>query len=73
MFGYQGWFGHPHDDSPRPNYWHWGNMDEIGREPLEVEMYPDLREFCENEKYPTAYTFPNGDTAQVFSLAINRL
>ncbi len=67
MFGYQGWFGHPDDKSPRPNYWHWGNMDEIGMGPLEVEMYPDLRELCPDEKYQTAYTLPNGDNARVFS------
>jgi len=67
MFGYQGWFAHPDDDSPRPHYWHWGNMDEIGMIPLEVEMYPDLRELCSDEKYPTAYTLPNGDVAEVFS------
>ncbi len=67
MFGYQGWFGHPKDKSPRPNYWHWGNMDLIGMGPLEVEMYPDLREHCADEKYPTAYTLPNGKVAEVFS------
>ncbi len=67
MFGYQGWFGHPDDNSPRPKYWHWGNMDVIGLNPLGVEMFPDLREFCEDERYPTAYTLPNGDVAHVFS------
>ncbi len=67
MFGYQGWFGHPDDDSPRPHYWHWGNMDQIGTGPLEVEMFPDLSEFCPDERYPTAYTFPDGETANVFS------
>lgn len=67
MFGYQGWFAHPDDNSPRPHYWHWGNMDVIGLNPLGVEMFPDLREFCEDERYPTAYTLPNGDVAHVFS------
>jgi hypothetical protein len=67
MFGYQGWFGHPDDKSPRPNYWHWGNMDVIGMAPLEVEMYPDMRELCANERYPTAYSLPNGKVAEVFS------
>ncbi len=67
MFGYQGWFGHPNDQSPRPDYWHWGDMDQIGLIPLEVEMYPDLREYCTSEQYPTAYTLPGGQTANVFS------
>ncbi len=67
MFGYQGWFGHPHDKSPRPHYWHWGNMNIVSINSLSVDMFPDLREFCAHEKYETAYTFPNGNVAQVFS------
>ena len=67
MFGYQGWFGHPDDDSPRPHYWHWGNLDQIGTDPLEVEMYPDMRELCASERYETAYTLPSGRNAEVFS------
>lgn len=67
MFGYQGWFGHPDDESSMRRHWHWGNLNETGMEPLEVEMYPDLREFSANEKYPTAYTFSNGEMAPVFS------
>jgi len=34
---------------------------------LEVEMYPDLRELCTGERYPTAYTLPDGGNAEVFS------
>lgn len=67
MFGYQGWFAHPDDNSPRPNYWHWGNMDVIDRDPLGVDMFPDMRELGLDERYPTAYSFPNGKTAEVFS------
>ena len=67
MFGYQGWFGHPKDNSPRPNYWHYGNLDVISRDNLNIEMFPDLREMCSSEKYPTAYTHPDGKTAHVFS------
>lgn len=67
MFGYQGWFGHPQDDSPRPNYWHWGNMNTISRDALEVEMFPELRESGLAERYPTAYSMPSGLSANVFS------
>ncbi len=67
MFGYQGWFGHPDDNSPRPNYWHWGNMDNISISSLSIDMYPDMREYNSEERYETAYTLPNGDVAPVFS------
>jgi hypothetical protein len=67
MFGYQGWFGHPDDNSPRPNYWHWGNMDNVSIYNLNVDMYPDLREYCASERYETAYTLPNGEIAPVYS------
>ncbi len=67
MFGYQGWFGHPDDDSPRPNYWHWGNMDRVGITSLSIDMVPDMREYCADERYETAYTYPNGEVVPVFS------
>ncbi len=67
MFGYQGWFGHPDDNSPRPNYWHWGNMDHVGVTSLSIDMLPDMREYCADERYETAYTYANGDVVPVFS------
>jgi hypothetical protein len=67
MFGYQGWFAHPDDKSPRPTYWHWGDMSKIGREHLSIDMFPDMREMGENEKMRTAYSFPSGPIAYVFS------
>lgn len=67
MFGYQGWFGHPDDNSPRPNYWHWGNMDKVGVTSLSIDMLPDMREYCADERYETAYTYANGDVVPVFS------
>jgi hypothetical protein len=67
MFGYQGWFGHPNDNSPRPTYWHWGNMNNIGMSNLSVDMFPDMRELGLDERYPTAYSFPSGKIAEVFS------
>lgn len=67
MFGYQGWFGHPDDNSPRPNFWHWGNLSSTNSGNLHVEMYPDLREYGKNEKYSTAYSFSDGTMAPVFS------
>lgn len=67
MFGYQGWFSHP--EAPKPgNYWrHWGDLSTTNIEGLTVDMYPDLREYGEDEKFDTAYTLPNGQPAPVFS------
>jgi len=67
MFGYQGWFSHPDDNSPQNWYGHWGNLDIVDIDHLEVDMYPDLREYGEDEKYSTAYTLPNGENAKFFS------
>lgn len=67
MFGYQGWFAHPDDKSPRPKYWHWGDMSKIGKEYLSVEMFPDMREMGGDEKMRTSYSFPSGPIAYVFS------
>jgi hypothetical protein len=65
MFGYQGWFGHPDDGSPRPKPWHWGSI----YDPLAptVEMFPDMRELCDDERYSTDYTYPDGSMAPLFS------
>jgi hypothetical protein len=67
MFGYQGWFSHP--DAPEEGaYWrHWGDLSTTKIEGLTVDMYPDLREYGEDEKFDTAYTLPNGEPAPVFS------
>lgn len=64
MFGYQGWFNHP-DDGAGIGWVHWGNF----YEPLNstVDMYPDMREFGQDEKYDAHLTFPDGSMAPVFS------
>jgi hypothetical protein len=67
MFGYQGWYGHPDDESAYPDYWHWGDISVISTDYRDVEMYPDLREYCSDEKYPTAYTFADNSISPVFS------
>ncbi|MFC2081327.1 hypothetical protein ACFLR8_03870, partial [Bacteroidota bacterium] len=64
MFGYQGWFNHP-DDGAGLDWVHWGDLYKPIM--LTVDMYPDMREYGLNEKYPTDYTFPDGSVAPVFS------
>jgi len=64
MFGYQGWFNHP-DDGAGLGWVHWGNF----YEPINstVDMYPDMREYGEDEKYDAHLSFPDGSMAPVYS------
>ena len=64
MFGYQGWFNHP-DDGAGIGWVHWGNFYEPLRST--VDMYPDMREYGQDEKYDAHLTFPDGSMAPVFS------
>lgn len=64
MFGYQGWFNHP-DDGAGLGWVHWGSLYEPVR--LSVDMFPDMREYGQDEKYPSHLTYPNGSMASVFS------
>ena len=67
MFGYQGWFGHPNDSSPRPHFWHWRDLLKTPSTIPGVESWPDMREMNRDEKYSTSFQYPNGDMAPVFS------
>ncbi len=64
MFGYQGWFNHP-DDGAGIGWVHWGNFYEPLRST--VDMYPDMREYGQDEKYDAHLTFHDGSMAPVFS------
>ena len=64
MFGYQGWFNHP-DDGANLGWVHWGDFYEPIRST--VDMYPDMREYGVDEKYPAHLSFPDGSMAPVFS------
>jgi len=64
MFGYQGWFNHP-DDGAGLGWVHWGSLYEPIK--LHVDMFPDMREYGHDEKYPSHFTYPNGAMASVFS------
>jgi hypothetical protein len=64
MFGYQGWFNHP-DDGAGLGWVHWGNLYEPIK--LSCDNFPDMREYGQDEKYPSHFTYPNGAMASVFS------
>jgi len=70
LCGYQGWFRCPGD--PGGEGWrHWSRRgDRIDPGSLTVEMWPDLAEFTDAEKYDApGFTHPDGSQAHLFSSA----
>ena len=70
LCGYQGWFRCPGD--PADEGWrHWSrNPRKITPETVTFEMWPDLAEFGDGEKYPApGFTHPDGRPAHLFSSA----
>src|SRR5262245_37834625 len=61
LCGYQGWFRCPGD--PAGEGWkHWSrNPKTIAADTVTFEMWPDLTEFEDEEKYPApSFTYPDG-------------
>src|SRR5215831_12001835 len=70
LCGYQGWFRCPGD--PAGEGWkHWSrNSKKIAPDTLTFEMWPDLTDFNDDERYlAPGFTYPNGKPAQLFSSA----
>lgn len=68
MCGYQGWFRCPGD--PANTGWrHWSrNGRRIAPDTLTFEMWPDLTDFGDDEKYAApGFTHPDGSQAHLFS------
>lgn len=63
--GYQGWFNTPGDGAGR-GWVHWGRG---GMEPgtAAIDLWPDVGEFDPDERFATAFRFPDGSAAEVFS------
>jgi hypothetical protein len=70
LCGYQGWFRCPGD--PAGQGWlHWArHPSRITPDTVTVEMWPDLSEYTEAEKYRApGFTYPDGRQAHLFSSA----
>src|SRR5258705_2564553 len=70
LCGYQGWFRCPGD--PADEGWrHWSrDPRKFSAETVTVEMWPDLAEFDDDEKYPApGFAHPDGKPAHLFSSA----
>jgi len=67
LCGYQGWFRCPGDPA-NVGWRHWSrNTRRIGPDTLTFEMWPDMTEYAEEEKYPApGFSFPDGKPAHLF-------
>jgi glycoprotein endo-alpha-1,2-mannosidase len=67
LFGYQGWFLCPGDGSDFNRWHHWMRDDPSAPIQLFIDMWPDMREYEPDERFPTGLLLPNGEPAEVFS------
>jgi lysophospholipase L1-like esterase len=69
LCGYQGWFRCP-GDGTNEGWLHWSRRRNITADSLTVEMWPDLTEFGDREKYAVPeFTTPDNQPASLFSSA----
>ncbi len=69
LCGYQGWFRCP-GDGTNEGWLHWSRRRNVTADSLTVEMWPDLSEFGEREKYVVPeFTTPDNQPACLFSSA----
>jgi len=66
LFGYQGWFNCPGDDSPRPTWSSWSRGVPTAAT-LTVDMYPDLSELDPDERCEVPGMTIGGKPAYVYS------
>jgi len=65
MAGYQGWFGAPGDGSGH-SWIHWGGPT-INADNISIDMWPDLREYEEDELFATDFVYKDLSNAGLFS------
>src|SRR5207244_1978835 len=70
LCGYQGWFRCPGDPAGG-GFGHWSrNGREITPDSITFEMWPDMSEYGEDEKYAApGFTYPDGKAAALFRSA----
>jgi hypothetical protein len=66
MCGYQGWFTTPDDGSER-DWRHYSAKGSFKPGFCGIDLWPDVSELGDNEKYATPFHYKDGRVAQVFS------
>lgn len=67
-YGYQGWHFAEGDGRVNANDWvHWFEQGIPDAAHIHGDMWPDLREYDPNNLYDTQMTYPNGETAALYS------
>lgn len=68
MCGYQGWFGAPGDGSPASGWRHWTrHQGPFADGNAKVDLWPDMSELTQGERFTTGFKLSNGCPAEVFS------
>jgi hypothetical protein len=67
LFGYQGWFLCPGDGSPANDWRHWFRNGMPTAANLTIDLWPDTSELDADELFPTALSYADGSTAQLYS------
>ena len=68
MAGYQGWFNTPQDGA-NLGWTHWARAGSKPFAPgnVTVDLWPDMTEYSNEERYATGFQHADGKTAEVFS------
>ena len=66
MCGYQGWFTTP-DDGAQKGWTHYGRRGRFEPGSCTIDLWPDVSELEDDEKFATAFRHADGSVAYVFS------
>jgi hypothetical protein len=64
--GYQGWF-RAKGDASGLGWVHFGNGAGFGPGSCTIDLWPDLSEFTQSERFPSPFHFEDGSVAELFS------